>query len=617
MPTALSVADGWQPELRSRPLRLSGTSRLALAALAVAGTAAAAVAAAITLSGSYGDSAALQATARASMVGVPIAVGLYAMRHAASARFGRLLVLAGFGWFITTFAESSTPWMYSTGRVAGWFVEVSLIYLILAFPSGRIAARVDRVLVVAAAALVACAYLPTALLVEQYPLPSQWGDCGDACPPNVFMVVAHEPAVIEAVLLPLRDLLTIALFVAVTARVAWRFQHATAVAKRALGPVLSVSFFRLAVFFIALAVRRIAPESAAADALTWLLALAVPLLALAFLVGVWRWRLFIAEAMQRVAIRLQGRHRPDQIEAVLSEEFQDRSLTIVRRVDRDPGHWVDTAGDARPAPVATSRLALTDVFDGSERVAAILHDPALSDDAAFNATAASYVLTALDQQRLAAETVRLAREVREERARVESAAATERRRIEHDLHDGAQQRLVALGIRLGLAAERAAELDPDSAVLLRALGTEVDQAREEVSSLARDGRPALLTERGLVDALRAAGRSSNLPVTVLGTGVERYAREIESAAYFCCLEAMQNAAKHARNATVVVVELSDEDDLLRVEARDDGDGFDERSVTAGAGLASMRERIGAVSGVVTIDSRPGRGTRVCARIPLR
>jgi len=108
-PTALSVADGWQPELATRPLRLAGTGRLALAAVAVAGVGAVAVAAAITVSGAYGDSAALQATARASMVGIPIAVGLFAMRHAASQRFGRLLVLAGFGWFLTTLAESSTP----------------------------------------------------------------------------------------------------------------------------------------------------------------------------------------------------------------------------------------------------------------------------------------------------------------------------------------------------------------------------------------------------------------------------------------------------------------------------------------------------------------------------
>jgi signal transduction histidine kinase len=105
-------------------------------------------------------------------------------------------------------------------------------------------------------------------------------------------------------------------------------------------------------------------------------------------------------------------------------------------------------------------------------------------------------------------------------------------------------------------------------------------------------------------------------VTVLATGVRRYPCEIESAAYFCCLEAMQNAARHARDATVVVVELCDEDGVLSVEARDDGDGFDERAVTPGAGLANMRERILAVGGVATIDSRPGRGTRVRARIPL-
>ena len=137
-----------------------------------------------------------------------------------------------------------------------------------------------------------------------------------------------------------------------------------------------------------------------------------------------------------------------------------------------------------------------------------------------------------------------------------------------------------------------------------------------MTSLARDGRPAVLTERGLVEALRTAARSSTAPVTVLGTGVRRYAREIETAAYFCCLEAMQNATKHARNATVVVIELADEDGTLRLEARDDGDGFDERTITAGAGLASMRERIAAVGGVVSIQSRPGRGTRVSARIPL-
>ena len=165
------------------------------------------------------------------------------------------------------------------------------------------------------------------------------------------MVVANEPALIEAVVVPLRELLTIALFVAVTARVAWRFQDATAVAKRALGPVLSVAIFRLVVFFIALAVRRIAPESEGSERVTWLRPSRCRSWPLAFLVGVWRWRLFIAEAMQRVAVRLQGAaaDRRDRGRARRGVPGT-RSLTIVCRVDHDPGHWVDTTGDEGRAP---------------------------------------------------------------------------------------------------------------------------------------------------------------------------------------------------------------------------------------------------------------------------
>ena len=283
------------------------------------------------------------------MVGLPIAVGLYAMRHAASARFGRLLVLAGFGWFLTTLAESPTPWVYSTGRVAGWFVEVSLIYLILAFPTGRLPARVDRLLVAAGAGArrlpVHADRLPRRALPAPEPV-----DATAAAPARRTCSCwsRTSPRVIEALVLPLRDLLTIALFVAVTARVAWRFQHATAVAQAGAGPGArrsrssgsSSSSPRSPCAGSRPSRRRRAPGR-----------------------GCWRsrsrsWPWPSSSASGAGACssqrrcsgspsRLQGRHRPDQIEAALAEEFQDRSLTIVRRVDHDPGHWVDTAGDPR------------------------------------------------------------------------------------------------------------------------------------------------------------------------------------------------------------------------------------------------------------------------------
>jgi signal transduction histidine kinase len=290
-------------------------------------------------------------------------------------------------------------------------------------------------------------------------------------------------------------------------------------------------------------------------------------------------------------------------------------LDIAYRLDDGRGRWVDADGRELARPVATPQRALTEVSDGERRVAAILHDPALGEDQAFTVTAATYVLMALDNHRLSAQTASLLREVRESRARIQSSADDERRRIEHDLHDGAQQRLVALRIKLELAAERAGETGGGEADLLRGLGTEVEDALDEVRSLARGIYPAPLADRGLVEALRSAALRSVLPTTVLAAGVRRYQRDIESAAYFCCLEAMQNAAKHAHDAAAVVVALTDNGDL-RFEVRDDGTGFDPLTVSGGVGFTSMRDRVAAVGGEVAIHSRPGHGTRVSARIPL-
>src|SRR3954451_1233831 len=284
MPPAVSIGDGRSLSLARSPLP---RAPVAYTVLAAAGAVASATAAALTLSGSSGNYAALQAVARALMVGVPVAVGLYAVRHPASARFGALLILAGFGWFVTTLSESPDPWLYSIGRVAGWAVELSIAYLILAFPTGRISTRVDRVLIALATAGLVGLYLPTALLVERYPLPSPWTGCEHACPANALMVAGSEPALIEDVVRPLRELLTIALFVGVSARLAWRMHRATTLGRRALGPVLAVSIFRLAVLAMLLASRRIAPDGVVPQVMSWLSALALPLLALAFLVGVW------------------------------------------------------------------------------------------------------------------------------------------------------------------------------------------------------------------------------------------------------------------------------------------------------------------------------------------
>jgi signal transduction histidine kinase len=209
------------------------------------------------------------------------------------------------------------------------------------------------------------------------------------------------------------------------------------------------------------------------------------------------------------------------------------------------------------------------------------------------------------------------RELSESRARIVSSADRERQRIERDLHDGAQQSLVALRIRLDLAVELLKE-NPDRAMqILSELGTEVDGALEQVRSLARGVYPSLLADRGLRDALRAAALHSPIRTTVDtdGVGSGRYDPEVEAAVYFCCLEAMQNAMKHAGGVTTISVALAEQGGL-RFEVRDDGAGFLKEDVASGTGLTSMRDRIAAVGGRLVIRTAPGKGTRVSGAVPL-
>jgi signal transduction histidine kinase len=573
------------------------------------------VAGAVAVSGSDSSYAWLEGLARALMVGAPIAVGLYALGRPPFARFGALLIVVGVGWFVAALSGSPNELVYSVGRVGGWLVEVAIVLAVLAFPSGRLPERADRRLVAAMAVLVLVLYLPTALLVETYPVPTPWTSCTADCPDNAFQVVASEPAFVEDVVRPVRELLVVAIFVGVAVRLGIRLRGASSVMRRTLEPVLFVAIFRIAVYAPGIVARRLAPDSRLVEITTWLIALALPAMAIAFLVGLMRWRLYVAGAMQDLAARLPGHAQPDQLRVALAEAFDDSSIEIVVWLGEDgDGHWADARGHPFVPPPAGSRRWMTEVVDDGARVAAIVHDVGLRHDDAFVATATSYALMTLDNQRLSAQTRGLLREVSESRARIQATADDERRRIERDLHDGAQQRLVALRIKLELVAEEADVEDPARADTLRRLGTEVEDAIDEVRSLARGIYPSALADRGLVEALRSAALRCPLPATVLAAGVGRYSREIETTAYFCSLEALQNAAKHAHRASAVVIELSDTGPL-RVEVHDDGAGFDPDTVVPGAGFVNMRDRLSAVAGGLATLSSPGKGTRIVITIP--
>jgi len=216
------------------------------------------------------------------------------------------------------------------------------------------------------------------------------------------------------------------------------------------------------------------------------------------------------------------------------------------------------------------------------------------------------------------ELVARAEELNTSRDRLIETQDAERRRLERDIHDGAQQHLVALAVNLRLA-ETVAARSPERAA--RVLAEQAEAARvaiDTLSQLSRGIYPRLLADEGLVPALRSAVATSPMPVTVEADRMGRLPTPVEAALYFCCMEAVQNAAKHS-GARSVTVRLGEDRGQWRLTVIDYGSGFDQaqvRAAGAGAGLANMRDRLDAVGGTVTIDSLSGRGTTVTAVVPM-
>jgi signal transduction histidine kinase len=586
----------------------------ALLAITAAGALLGGLAAVVALTGDMPHEVAL-AERQALIVATPIAVGLYAWRDGTHARFGRLLVLAGGAWFLAALASSSSELLYSVGRVSGWVLEAGLVYLILAFPSGRLTTRIDRWLAAAAVGLVAMLFLPTALIAETYPTPTPVATCDAECPGNAFMVLSSEPAFLDDVVVPLRELLTAAILLAVVIRLADRIRWATRLMRRTLVPVLVVAILRTLALPLGFGLRGFGADQSAVEASMWVIGLGLPALCIGFLIGLFRWRIHIADSLVHLARGLPGledhARRRDLIAATLSDPTVELAFWGPQAGDG----WVDIDGKPAPLPPPPSDRRATLILDGDAPVGAVVHDAALSEQRPFVEAVGAYAFVWDDNRRLTARVESSLTELRESRARILAAADDERRRIERDLHDGGQQRLVALRIRLELADEMMSEDPAGARSMLHRLGGEVDAALDELRSLAAGVYPSLLAARGLYDALRTAALQSPLPASVDVDGSDRYSDEIETAAYFCCVEALQNVAKHAPDAGSVSIALSRNGDL-RFEVRDDGPGFVVGHVAPGNGLMNMRDRMAAVGGELDIHSSPGAGTTVVGTIPV-
>ena len=581
--------------------------------LAVGGALLALGAAVVALGGDMPQRISL-AERHALSVAAPIAVGIYAWREGTHARFGRLLVLAGAGWFVASLSASNVEVLHSIGRVTGLGrrgrpdlsdpgVPVGPAHR----PGSTASSPAER------PSLIAVLYLPTGLLVEAFPAPSPLTTCLAACPANAFMVLGSEPAWVESLVIPMREALTVLLALAVVTRLAFRIRNATRLMRKALTPVFAFAMLRTLALGVAIVLRRGGADDAAAVAAA-VVGLGLPAMSVGFLIGMLRWRISTADSLLRLTRGLRDQPGPERRRDLIADALSDPTVELAHWHGENGGAWRDADGAPMALPPPAGDRHATVISDDRGPVAAVIHDAALSEQSPFVEAVGSYAFVWDDNRRLAAQVEESLAELRASRARILIAADDERRRIERDLHDGGQQRLVALRIRLELADEMMATSPVRAREMLHRLGDDVEAALEELRALAAGVYPPMLEDRGLPAAIRAAALQSPVPSKVSVDGGDRYPEDVETAAYFCCVEALQNVAKHASDATLVQITLH-RDGELRFEVRDDGPGFVPDEGRPGRGLVNMRDRMAAVGGELEVRSGPGEGTKVVGRVP--
>jgi len=523
-----------------------------------------------------------------------IFAGLYAWWRRPDNRVGALMTLVGFLWFFGALESAQAAWAYTAGLALSALWIGALVHMLLAFPTGRVAPGFEHRLVLVG--WLATTVLPlVGLLVLGDP-----ADCRGDCPDNVLLVWDDQTAadVVEGVGVAI----TVALLAALAVVLIRRYRGFGPVQRRALSPVVwtgaAIAIFGvLTVIPAALGAEDV---SNAADAVLLILIISLPF---AFVLGLMRSSLSRAGAVSVLFERLGGASARD----ALAEALGDDTLQLAYWLP-EQGRYVDAQG--RTVELAG---AVTEIERDGAPVAAILHDPALGDEPELVRTAGAAAALALENERLTAEVRARYEELRAASARLVAAGDAARRKLERDLHDGAQQRLVSLSITLNLARK---QIEPGTkvAALLDSAASELTAGLSELRELARGIHPAVLTERGLDPALAGLAARAPLPVRVTTTDLEDLPPAVEAAAYFVVMEALTNVAKYA-SASAAEVTVTRHDGHVVVGVQDDGIGGADPA--GGSGLAGLADRVAALGGRLDVESPPGGGTVVRAEMPAR
>jgi len=302
---------------------------------------------------------------------------------------------------------------------------------------------------------------------------------------------------------------------------------------------------------------------------------------------------------------------PGSVRDALARALGDPSLELALWLP-ERGMYVDAAGREVVLPESGRGRAVTTIGAAEAPVAALVHDPVLLERRGLLAAAGAAARLALENERLQAELRAQLAELRATQARIVTAGDEERRRLERDLHDGVQQRLLSIGLALQLVHAEVGATATGAVPLVLEAEVELDSALEELRELAGGIHPAVLTEHGLGPALKTLATRSPVPVEIRRVPPERLPAPVEAAAYFVVSEALANAAKHACASAVTIDVRCDEGSLV-VDVEDDGRGG--AQPRPGSGLAGLADRVHALSGELAIESEPGRGTHLSARVP--
>jgi signal transduction histidine kinase len=545
--------------------------------------------------------------------GAMFGLGLADIAHGRELQFARAVMVAGVFWSLSALTASPESFAYSVGHTSQWLVVLAIAYLLLSYPTGHLQGRAEQRLFACGVVLVGLLFLPT-VLVAQFPHPSLWSMCSAGCPRNAFSLGNSNPTLVQDVVVPLRELLVVVLFGAIAAFVLKRGRRAGALLGQLYAPIAAFAILQTVVFAVYYPLRAVAPQSDALTSLSWIFVLSLPAVAVACGSGRVYRRVRMGHVLERMTASLAGSGSAKEVRIALADVLDDPSLQILHSFPGDSQAWVDERGAPADLDGAAGVQRVTRIASGNWRIA-ILHDPSLSEHRALVISAGSYALTALENLSLTDELDHSLQDLAESRAGRLSAEQDARQKIERDLHDGAQQRLVALRLKLGLAASTLERRDPAGAETLHALESDVEATIDEVRLLAHGIYPPLLARTGLRDALRAVARVSALPTVVRAEHLRRYSPEIETTVYFSCSEALQNAAKHAPTSTLVTISVW-QDEELHFEVCDDGPGFDLPATSYGTGLRNLGDRLAAVGGTMQIRTAPGHGTAVGGSIPL-